>query len=90
MLSDGGGIVTAVAQPLSGAAVIAKALIGFAKVWRPQDYQLRLTRMNGLPAAVLYDAQGLVFQTTTLRAQADGRINAIYVMRNPMKLTHVA
>lgn len=89
MLSDGGGIVTAVAQPLSGAELIAKALIGFAKVWRPQDYQLRFSRINGLPAAILYDPQGQVFQTTTLRSAADGRINAIYVMRNPQKLAHL-
>lgn len=89
MLSDGGGIVTAVAQPLSGAALIAKALIGFAKMWRAQDYQLRFTRINGLPSAVLYDVRGQVLQTTALRVEADGHINAIYVMRNPQKLAHI-
>lgn len=86
MLSDGGGIVTAVARPLSGAALIAKALVGFVRLWNPEDFKLRFTRLNGLPAAVLYDLQGGAIQTTALRVGGDGSINAIYVVRNPQKL----
>lgn len=86
MLSDGGGIVTAVARPLSGPELIAKALIGFARLWNPEDFKLRFTRINSLPAAVLYDLQGQAIQTTTLRVGGDGCINAIYVVRNPQKL----
>ena len=86
MLSDGGGIVTAVARPLSGPALIAKALVGFAKMWNPEDFRLRFTRINSLPAAVLYDLQGQAIQTTALRVGGDGCIDAIYVVRNPQKL----
>lgn len=89
MLSDGGGIVTAVAQPLQGGAMIAKVLIGFTKNYKAEDYALRFTRLNGLPAVVLYDRQGQVIQTTALRIDATGRINALYLVRNPEKLTYI-
>jgi len=89
MLSDGGGIVTAVAQPLQGGALIAKALVGFTKTHKAENYGLRFTRINGLPAVVLYGAQGQVLQTTALQTDADGRISALYIMRNPEKLTHI-
>lgn len=89
MLSDGGGIVTAVAQPLHGGALIAKVLIGFARTYKAGDYALRFTRLNGLPAVVLYDRQSQVIQTTALRVDASGRINALYLVRNPEKLTYI-
>lgn len=89
MLSDGGGIVTAVAQPLQGGALIAKALVGFTRTHKAENYGLRFTRINGLPAVVLYGAQGQVLQTTALQTDADGRISALYIMRNPEKLTHI-
>ena len=89
MLSDGGGIVTAVAQPLHGGALISKVLIGFTRTYRAEDYALRFTRINGLPAVVLYDGQGRVIQTTALRVDATGRINALYLVRNPEKLTYI-
>lgn len=89
MLSDGGGIVTAVAQPLQGGALIAKALVGFTRTHKAENYGLRFTRVNGLPTVVLYGAQGQVQQTTALQTDADGRISALYIMRNPEKLTHI-
>jgi len=89
MLSDGGGIVTAVAQPLQGGALIAKALVGFTRTHKAENYGLRFTRVNGLPTVVLYGAQGQVLQTTALQTDADGRISALYIMRNPEKLTHI-
>lgn len=89
MLSDGGGIVTAVAQPLHGGTLIAKVLIGFARGYKADDYGLRFTRLNGLPAVVLYDGQGRVIQTTALRVDSGGRIDALYLVRNPEKLTYI-
>ena len=89
MLSDGGGIVAAVAQPLRGGALIAKALVGFTKTHKAENYGLRFTRLNGLPAVVLYSAQGQVLQTTAVQTDAQGYINALYIMRNPEKLTRI-
>lgn len=89
MLSDGGGVVSAVPQALNGGALIAKVLLGFVKNYQAQDYAVRLTRLNGLPAVVLYGAQGQVLQTTALQCGADGRIQALYIVRNPQKLTRI-
>ena len=89
MLSDGGGLVSAVPQGVNGGALIDKVLLGFVKNYQAQDYALRMTRLNGLPAVVLYSAQGQVLQTTALQCGADGRIHALYLMRNPEKLTHI-
>lgn len=90
MLSDGGGIVAAVLQPLHGGALIAKALVGFTKTHAAENYGLRFTRINNLPAVVLYGALGQVLQTTALQTDANGRISALYIMRNPQKLGHIA
>lgn len=89
MLSDGGGLVAAVAQPLQGGALIAKVLLGFTKNYHAQDFAIRLTRLNGMPSVVLYSAQGGVLQTTTLHCGADGRISALYIVRNPQKLIRI-
>jgi RNA polymerase sigma-70 factor (ECF subfamily) len=48
---------------------------------------LRYGRINGLPGYITLEADG---QTqTTAFAIADGRVTAIYVMRNPDKLRHL-
>jgi len=44
-------------------------------------------RINGLPGFVTREADGEI-QTTALAIE-DGRISAIYVMRNPDKLRHL-
>ncbi len=90
MLSDGGGKVSAVANPLLGGALIAKALVGFTRPHQASDYQLRFTRINALPAVVLSTLQGQVLQTTALQLSPDGRVAAIYVVRNPDKLARVS
>ena len=89
LLSDGGGLVSAVAQPLHGGALIAKALLGFTRNSNEQDFAIRLTRLNGMPSVVLYSAQGDVLQTTALQCGADGRISALYIVRNPQKLVRI-
>lgn len=86
MLSDGGGKVSSVAQPLHGGALIAKVLVGFTKPHDANDFTLRFTFLNGLPAVVLSDTRGRVLQTTSLQVASDGRIDAVYVVRNPEKL----
>jgi RNA polymerase sigma-70 factor (ECF subfamily) len=48
---------------------------------------MRYGLINGLPGFVTVE-QGDVLQTTALQIE-DGRIVAIYVMRNPDKLRHL-
>lgn len=89
MVSDGGGIASAVPRPLEGGALVAKAIIGFSKLANPQDFQVSFERLNGAPAVVVYDLQGRAVQTATLSLHAEGRIATIYVVRNPQKLAHL-
>jgi RNA polymerase sigma-70 factor, ECF subfamily len=88
-LSDGGGIVAAVPKPLHGGELIAKVLIGFAKLADWTRVHVEPARINGWPGGVLYDADGTAIQTLTLRFAADGRVAAVYVTRNPQKLAHL-
>jgi len=89
-VSDGGGRATAVPKPLVGSELIAKAVIGFARLYNPRDYRTRRARVNGLPGFVVSSVQGELIQTIALEPDGDGRIKAIYVMRNPEKLRGVA
>jgi RNA polymerase sigma-70 factor (ECF subfamily) len=86
--SDGGGRVLAFRNTIHG---IDKALRLFAGLARKYDHQpvlLRSVTIDGLPGYVSID-RGRVLQTTALDIR-DGRVAAIYMMRNPEKLRHVA
>lgn len=92
MLADGGGKVSAVPRPLRGGALIAKALIGFARLPASRAWRLEPARINGLPGCLVFDdATGLLVQTITLAPSATepGRIGALYIQRNPDKLRGV-
>jgi RNA polymerase sigma-70 factor (ECF subfamily) len=89
MLSDGGGKVNALPRPLRGGAQIAKALIGFAKLWTRHAWRVEPARINGLPGCLFFnDATGRLVQTIALAPAATepGRIGALYIQRNPDKL----
>lgn len=93
MLSDGGGQVAAVPRPVQGAARVAQVMAGFARLWNPATQPVAPARINGLPGVVMRDLQGRALQTMAfaLSRRADGRacIDAIYVVRNPVKLAHL-
>jgi RNA polymerase sigma-70 factor, ECF subfamily len=89
-VSDGGGRVTAVPKPLVGRDLVAKVVIGFSRLHDPLQTRLRYARVNGLPGFVLSTTTGELIQTIAIEPDADGRIKAIYVMRNPEKLQGVA
>ncbi|HEX4298310.1 MAG TPA: RNA polymerase sigma factor SigJ, partial [Devosia sp.] len=88
LTSDGGGKRPAGQVPLSGRETVVAFLHKLAEVFhvRPGEV-LRYARINGLPGYVTLEADG-VLQTTALDIR-DGRIAAIYVMRNPDKLRHL-
>jgi RNA polymerase sigma-70 factor (ECF subfamily) len=88
-LSDGGGKATAVPRPLEGAERIAKALIGFGRLVDWTRTRFKTVSVNGHAGWLVHDAGGAPIQTLALQFAADGRIERIYVMRNPDKLQHL-
>lgn len=92
MMADGGGKASAVARPLHGAELIARALIGFASIPRGGGWRLEPRRLNGLPGCLVFNGQsGDLVQTITLAPSptASDRIAAIYIQRNPDKLQSI-
>lgn len=89
-VSDGGGRVTAVPRPVVGRDKVAQVIIGFAKLAKPGEVHIRHAQINGLAGFVMSGADGTPIQTLAIEPDGNGRISAIYVMRNPEKLQRVA
>src|SRR5262245_42165658 len=86
--ADGGGKRSAAMQPLVGLDDVMHLHASLAKIFA--DEMSRIVRqgfINGLPGFVTIE-QGDTLQTTALQV-ADGKIVAIYVVRNPDKLRHL-
>jgi RNA polymerase sigma-70 factor (ECF subfamily) len=89
MVSDGGGKRTAALRVLVGPDDIAGLFRGLVdRHGRMAVSALRLARINGYPGVILELADGP--QTIALEPGPDGRIAAIYSVRNPEKLGHVS
>jgi RNA polymerase sigma-70 factor (ECF subfamily) len=86
--SDGGGRVVAFRNPIRGVERVLRLFAGLRRKLSYRPVMLRALRIDGLPGYASVDRGG-VFQTTALEI-ADGRIVAIYIVRNPDKLRHVA
>lgn len=88
MHSDGGGIAKATMNPVFGLEKAIRLVLGIKKKWpAPEGTDARLARINGAPGIVL-SHDGVVFQTMGLEI-VDGRIAAVYTMRNPEKLARL-
>lgn len=88
MVSDGGGKRTAALRVLVGRQDVIGLIAGI--VWRHGDMgvkSIEAVRINGAPGLLLHMADGP--ETFAFEPDEDGRIAAIYVMRNPDKLRHV-
>lgn len=89
MVTDGGGKRKAALRVLVGRDDIAGLLEGLR--WRqgaPRVEGFEAVRINGYPGLLLRLEDGL--STFAFEPGEDGRIAAIYVVRNPDKLTHVS
>lgn len=85
--SDGGGKVLAVLRPILGADRIGRLFAGLARRgWGPRNYAA--ARINGLPGYILRDASGVTTDTMAFEIR-EGRIQEIYIVRNPEKLRHL-
>jgi len=88
LMTDGGGKVPAALNVLEGADSVARFLVDVArKGWR-QDFTVRFATINGLPGVMVDGPEGLV-QTAAFEIEGDV-IRALYVVRNPDKLRHLA
>ncbi|HVG49997.1 MAG TPA: sigma-70 family RNA polymerase sigma factor [Xanthobacteraceae bacterium] len=86
--ADGGGKRSASMQPIFGFDAVMKAQEYLADHFRKNGSTLvRAGFVNGLPGFITLEADGEL-QTTAFEV-ADGKIAAIYVVRNPDKLKHL-
>lgn len=88
LVSDGGGKRTAALRVLVGRDDVIGLIKGI--VWRHGDMGIKhveAVRINGLPGLLIEVADGP--ETFALEPGEDGKIAAIYVMRNPEKLRHL-
>jgi len=86
--SDGGGKRSAALVPVLGFEQVMKLHEGLAALFRKHASRLvRTCFINGLPGFVTREADGEL-QTTALEIE-NGKVAAIYVMRNPDKLRHL-
>lgn len=86
LISDGGGKRKAALRPMVGRADVVRLIQGIA--WRGAgwtgDAPVRLARINGALGAIIEAPDGA--QTVVFEPSEDGRIGAIYIVRNPDKL----
>ncbi|RJF94212.1 sigma-70 family RNA polymerase sigma factor [Sphingomonas cavernae] len=86
--SDGGGKRPAAPEPILGFNNVMKLHKALAILFAKHGSQLvRTGLINGLPGFVTLEGDGEL-QTTALEIE-DGKVTAIYVMRNPDKLKHL-
>lgn len=86
--SDGGGKVIAFRNVVRGIDRALRLFAGLRRKHTSAATLLRTATINGLPGFVSIDRGG-VLQTTALDVR-DGNIAAIYIVRNPDKLRHLA
>jgi RNA polymerase sigma-70 factor (ECF subfamily) len=87
--SDGGGRVPAFRNVIRGLDRAVRLFAGLRRKYCDAPVELiRFVKIDGLPGYVSRERGG-VLQTTALDIR-DGRIAAIYIVRNPHKLTRVA
>lgn len=86
--ADGGGKRSAAMQPILGFDAVIKVHEQLAALFRKHGSTLvRAGFINGLPGFVTREADGEL-QSTALEIE-DGKVVAIYVVRNPDKLAHL-
>ena len=92
VVTDGGGKVRAALQAIDGADRVARFLVEVTRkrpgAWWRDEFTVRFATINGCPGVIVDAPEGPV-QTSTFEIE-DGVIRALYVVRNPDKLRHLA
>ena len=81
-MADGGGVVSAVIRPISGAKTVARQLAGFPAL--APNARIATRWINGAPALRIDPADE--FNSAVSLTIEGGRITRIYAIRNPRKL----
>ncbi|MCH5584530.1 RNA polymerase sigma factor SigJ [Shimazuella sp. AN120528] len=86
LMTDGGGKVKTIPQPLHGHIRIARSMTGYWKML-PRNLTYRITMVNGLPGIVVYmDEKTLTVISFHI---LDDHIAHLYFAVNPDKLRHI-
>jgi RNA polymerase sigma-70 factor (ECF subfamily) len=92
VVTDGGGKVRAAQEVIDGADRVARFLVDATRkrpdAWWRADFTVRVATVNGLPGVIVDAPEGPV-QTAAFEIEGDV-IRALYVVRNPDKLRHLA
>ncbi len=92
VITDGGGKVRSALNAIEGADRVAQFVVGVTRKhpgqWWRDDFRLRFALINGLPGVVVDSPAGPV-QTTAFEIEGNV-IKAMYIVRNPDKLRHLA
>jgi RNA polymerase sigma-70 factor (TIGR02957 family) len=88
LVGDGGGKTPQLARAVMGAQNVARLLGTVFPLLLRVDVTLEPHEINGQPGAIFRDRDGRVLQTLALDA-VDGQIQAIRLVLNPDKLTHL-
>jgi RNA polymerase sigma-70 factor (ECF subfamily) len=92
IVTDGGGRVRSALDAIEGADRAARFLVEVTRkrpgAWWRDDFTVRFATVNGLPGVIVDAPEGTV-QTTAFEIE-DDVIRALYVVRNPDKLRHLA
>jgi RNA polymerase sigma-70 factor (ECF subfamily) len=86
--TDGGGKIPAAVRPVRGPDKVARFILGVLRRF-PRRLDARAVLVNGEPG-VLLTLAGLPDSVAAADLDADGRIEAIRLIRNPGKLGHLA
>lgn len=88
LVSDGGGKVSAVVEPLSTRELVAQFLVGpLHRASTIDGVHIEVVLMNRQPAFILRSSEGI--HTVGIFHVEKNRIRNIYIVRNPDKLKHV-
>src|SRR5262249_49815453 len=86
--ADGGGKTAAALEPIVGFDEVMQLHVRLARIFAAKMSQIvRYGFINGLPGFVTIE-QDTTLQTTALEVD-NGKVVAIYVVRNPDKLRHL-
>lgn len=87
-VSDGGGKVPATAVPVTGRHRVTQLLLGLKRKGAAAVRRIDLVTLNGLPGYALITATGV--DTAIALEISDGKIAAMYAVRNPEKLRTIS
>ncbi|HEY7286925.1 MAG TPA: sigma-70 family RNA polymerase sigma factor [Vicinamibacterales bacterium] len=92
IVTDGGGKVRSALEVIEGVDRAARFLVEVTRKrpdsWWRDDFTVRFALINGLPGVIVEAPEGAM-QTTAFEIEG-GVIRALYVVRNPDKLRHLA